>query len=67
MLEEILVYNSSLEAIWIYIILFLFSFVENVFPPSPSDVIVVVGASLIASTSIGFIPVLIITSIGSAL
>ena len=32
-----------------------------------SDVVVVVGASLIASTSVGFIPVLLITSIGSAL
>lgn len=66
MLEDILVYISSLDATWIYFILFFFSFIENVFPPSPSDVVVVVGASLIATTSIGFIPVLIITSIGSA-
>ena len=67
MLEGIVAYLSSLDITWIYIILFLFSFIENVFPPSPSDVVVVVGASLIASTSIGFIPVLFITSIGSAL
>jgi len=67
MLEEILAYISSLDISWIYVILFFFSFIENVFPPSPSDVIVVVGASLIASTSIGFVPVLIITSLGSAL
>ena len=67
MLEEIVVYLSSLDATWIYLILFFFSFIENVFPPSPSDVVVVVGASLIASTTIGFIPVLVITSIGSAL
>jgi membrane protein DedA with SNARE-associated domain len=67
MLEEILVYISSLEATWIYFILFFFAFIENVFPPSPSDVVVVVGASLIVSTSIGFVPVLFITSIGSAL
>jgi membrane protein DedA with SNARE-associated domain len=67
MLEEILVYISSLDAAWIYIILFFFAFIENVFPPSPSDVVVVVGASLIVSTSIGFVPVLLITSIGSAL
>ena len=67
MLEEILVYISSLEATWIYVILFLFAFIENVFPPSPSDVVVVIGASLIATTSMGFIPVLFITSIGSAL
>ena len=67
MLEEILVYISSLDDTWIYFILFLFSFIENVFPPSPSDVVVIVGASLIASTTIGFIPILFITSIGSAL
>lgn len=67
MLEEILAYISSLDTTWIYFILFFFSFIENVFPPSPSDVVVVVGASLIASTSMGFIPVLFITSIGSAL
>lgn len=67
MLEEILVYISSLDATWIYIILFLFAFIENVFPPSPSDVVVVVGATLISTTAISFIPVLIITSIGSAL
>jgi len=67
MLEEILVYISSLEVSWIYFILFFFAFIENIFPPSPSDVVVVVGASLIAGTSIGFIPVLIITSFGSAI
>ena len=67
MLEEILSYISSLDISWIYLILFFFSFIENVFPPSPSDVVVIVGASLIASTSIGFLPVLIITSVGSAL
>ncbi len=67
MLEEIVAYISALDTTWIYFILFFFAFIENVFPPSPSDVVVVVGASLIASTSIGFIPVLVITSIGSAL
>lgn len=67
MLEEILLYIGSLDTLWIYVILFFFSFIENVFPPSPSDVVVIVGASLIASTSLGFVPVLIITSIGSAL
>ena len=67
MLEEILVYLSTLDAVWIYLLLFFFAFIENVFPPSPSDVVIVVGATLIASTSIEFIPVLFITSVGSAL
>ena len=58
---------SNLDPILIYLILFFFAFIENIFPPSPSDVVVVVGASLIATTSMGFIPVLIITSFGSSL
>lgn len=58
---------SNLDPTLIYLILFFFAFIENIFPPSPSDVVVVVGASLIATTSMGFIPVLIITSIGSSL
>ncbi len=67
MLESTLLYMSNLDPILIYVILFLFAFTENIFPPSPSDVVVVVGASLIASTSMGFIPVLLITSFGSSL
>lgn len=67
MLEEILSYMSSVDASFLYLILFFFSFIENIFPPSPSDVVVIVGASLIASTTMGYLPVLFITSIGSAL
>lgn len=67
MLEEILSYISTVDTEVIYLILFFFAFVENVFPPSPSDVVVVVGASLIASTDLSYIPILLITSIGSAM
>ncbi len=58
---------SNLDPTLIYIVLFFFAFIENIFPPSPSDVVVVVGASLIATTSIGYVPVLFITSFGSSL
>jgi len=67
MLETTLLYMSNLDPTLIYLILFFFAFIENIFPPSPSDVVVVVGASLIATTSMGFIPVLLITSFGSSL
>jgi len=67
MLESILLYMSNLDPTLIYLILFFFAFIENVFPPSPSDVVVVVGASLIATTSLGYMPVLIITSLGSSI
>ena len=67
MLQEILTYISTLDTGYVYLILFFFAFIENVFPPSPSDVVVIIGATLISSTSAGFIPILLITSIGSAL
>ncbi|HEX2961466.1 MAG: DedA family protein [Ignavibacteria bacterium] len=68
MLEDIIAYISSLSPFWVYITLFFFSFIENVFPPSPSDVVVIFGASLITGGDqhIGFIPVLLITSLGSS-
>jgi membrane protein DedA with SNARE-associated domain len=67
MIEEILGRIASLPAFWIYVSLFFFSFIENVFPPSPSDLVVVIGGSLISTGAIAFIPTLIITTIGSVL
>jgi membrane protein DedA with SNARE-associated domain len=67
MLEQIISYIGSLSPILIYLVLFFFSFLENIFPPSPSDIVIIVGSTLIAHSAIGFIPILILTSIGSAL
>jgi membrane protein DedA with SNARE-associated domain len=67
MIESILNHISDLSPFLIYLVLFLFSYVENVFPPSPSDLVVVIGGSLIATEAINFIPTLIFTSIGSVL
>lgn len=68
MLEDIIAYISSLSPFWVYLTLFFFSFIENVFPPSPSDVVVIFGATLISGggADIGFVPVLLITSLGSS-
>ena len=67
MIENILSVISDLTPFWIYIALFFFAYIENVFPPSPSDLVVVIGGSLIAANSIHFIPTLLITTIGSVL
>jgi membrane protein DedA with SNARE-associated domain len=67
MIEEILGKLASLPAFWIYMSLFFFSYIENVFPPSPSDLVVVIGGSLISTGAIDFIPTLILTTIGSVL
>ncbi len=67
MFEEILNSVSSLSPIIIYLLMFLMPLVENVFPPSPSDAIIIVCASLIPLGTIHFVPALILTTIGSEL
>lgn len=67
MVEEIINQISGASPLIIYLSLFFFSYIENVFPPSPSDLVVVVGGSLISTGVISFIPTLIITTIGSVL
>ena len=65
MFEDILNQISTFPPLWIYITLFLFAFVENVFPPSPSDVLLVVGGTLIGTGAINFILALAFATIGS--
>lgn len=65
MFEDILNQISTFPPLWIYVTLFLFSFIENVFPPSPSDLVVLIGGTLISTEVIHFIPTLIITTVGS--
>jgi membrane protein DedA with SNARE-associated domain len=65
MFEDILNNISSFTPFWIYVTLFSFAFVENVFPPSPSDLVVVIGGSLVSIGVISFIPALLLTTIGS--
>ncbi len=67
MFENILSDISRLTPFWLYVVLFLFSYIENIFPPSPSDLVVVIGGSLIGTGTIHFIPTLIITTVGSVL
>jgi len=65
MFEDTLTQLSTFSPLWIYITLFLFAFVENVFPPSPSDIVLLIGGSIIATGSINFVLALIISTIGS--
>jgi membrane protein DedA with SNARE-associated domain len=65
MFEDILSQFSTFSPIWIYITLFLFAFVENIFPPSPSDVVIVIGGSLVGTGTISFILSLIFATLGS--
>jgi len=65
MFEDILTRIATFPPFWIYVTLFFFAFVENVFPPSPSDVLLVVGGTLIGTGAINFILALAFATIGS--
>lgn len=65
MFENILNQISTFAPIWIYITMFLFAFVENVFPPSPSDLVIVIGGTLVGAGDLNFILSLIFATLGS--
>ncbi|MBV6511150.1 MAG: DedA family protein [Ignavibacteriales bacterium] len=65
MFEYLLTSVSQLPPASIYLILFALPLIENLFPPSPSDVIVVLCGSIIATGGIDYLPALIITILGS--
>lgn len=67
MFEDILTRISTFPAFWIYVTLFFFAFIENVFPPSPSDVVTVIGGSLIGTGAINYFLALSFTTAGSIL
>lgn len=65
MFEDILCQITKLSPIGIYLALFFFSYIENIFPPSPSDMVVVIGGTLIGTGVISLFPTLVLTTIGS--
>jgi membrane protein DedA with SNARE-associated domain len=67
MFEEILTQISTFSPIWIYLTLFFFAFIENVFPPSPSDVVIVIGGSIAGTGAISFLLSLTFATLGSIL
>lgn len=67
MFENILNSLTDFPPLLIYASLFFFSFIENIFPPSPSDVVIVVAGTLISTSVISFFPTLLVTTIGSVM
>ena len=67
MLERILEYIKGLEDTWIVFIAGLFSFLENLFPPLPSDVIVLAASGLLSRSGFNSIILFLICSVLSTL
>lgn len=67
MFEDILNSLGTFPPLLIYLSLFFFSFIENIFPPSPSDVVIIVAGTLISTGAISFLPTFFVTTIGSVM
>lgn len=66
-MEELIRRLSTLNPAWVYFTVSSIAFIENIFPPFPSDVLVVFAGSLVGLGTIDFTLALILTSIGSTL
>lgn len=70
-LSAILTYDYAIEFLkhlpwfWVLVFAFAITFVENIFPPSPSDSILLFMGSLVTLGVVDFIPLLIFSTLGS--
>lgn len=65
MVEEIISFLSQIDPVLIYLAVFGIAFIENIFPPFPSDVIIALSGALAAVTNISILIVIIFAVTGS--
>lgn len=58
---------KSIEWYWVLLFAFLVTFIENLFPPSPSDVILLFMGSLVALGNVTLVPLLFTSTAGSVI
>jgi membrane protein DedA with SNARE-associated domain len=64
-LETIVAWLQTVPWYWILAISLFVTFLENVFPPAPCDSILIFTGTLVGIDVIGFVPLLIFSTIGS--
>jgi len=65
--EDFIQYVLGLNPSWILAAVFLVALIENLFPPSPSDLLIVAAGSLVGIGSLGWLETLAIATAGSTL
>ncbi|MDP3682662.1 MAG: DedA family protein [Ignavibacteria bacterium] len=65
MFEHLFSSLSTYDPLLIYSLIIIIPFIENLFPPSPSDIVVVLAGSLIVNGTINFFAALLLSTIGS--
>ncbi len=67
MFETAIEFLTSVSWYWVLVIALLTTMIENLFPPAPGDSIIVFAGTLIALGTVGFVPLLLATTLGSVL
>jgi len=66
-MEQAISWLQTLPPVGVLALVFLIAYIENIFPPSPSDMLLVFAGTLIGIGVIGFAPVLTVATLGSVL
>lgn len=66
-MEDFIGYLQTLSPALVLATVFAIAFIENIFPPSPSDVVIVFGGSLVGLGRVGFVETLLCATAGSTL
>lgn len=65
MLENAVEFLSAMPWYWVLFAAFFITLLENVFPPSPSDSILIFLGTLVGINVVGFVPLLLVSTLGS--
>jgi len=66
-MEQAISWLQTLSPVGVLALMFFISYIENIFPPSPSDVLLVFAGTLIGIGVVGFVPALTVATLGSTL
>ncbi|PKL85514.1 MAG: hypothetical protein CVV22_07295 [Ignavibacteriae bacterium HGW-Ignavibacteriae-1] len=67
MFEMAIEFLNTVPWYWVLVIAFMTTLIENIFPPAPGDSIVVFTGTLIGIGVVGFVPLLLVSTLGSTL
>src|SRR5262245_48857993 len=65
LIEQMIGWLQQLQPEGVLAFMFVVAYIENLFPPSPSDVLIIFAGTLIGLGTVGFTSSLIITTLGS--
>ncbi|TAL67924.1 MAG: DedA family protein [Bacteroidetes bacterium] len=67
MLEPIVTFLSSVPWYWVLLVALFITALENIFPPAPCDTVLVFTGTLVGLNAVGFIPLVLIATLGSTI